>query len=174
MPWITALVLLGSVVSLTLAGLSFAGSYSTVVGIGLLVVALLANVMLLIADRIWKPIEVLGVRGLTMIDDWLGEKEDWIDPIAHWIHDCGDLDSRHFMCLRRILEGPRAAPLGAVSGQWILLIRARGKTLCSSPMELGEGRMVEAVEKVRIGKLNDQLKVETLQAPSPPRPRPRL
>jgi hypothetical protein len=174
MPWITAVVLLGSIASLTFSETYFLGLPLGGMGIALLVLALLVNVLLVVSDRIWKPIEVLGTRGLTMIDDWLDEKEEWIEPIAQWIHACGDLDSRHFMCLRRILEGPRAAPLEAVTGQWVLFMRSRRKSMCSSPMDLGSGRMIEAVEKVRIDKLNEQLKSITYPAPSPPRPRPRL
>lgn len=167
MPWMTAALLLGSVLCLTIWQMYAAG-------IALLSIGLLVNLALLVSDRVWEPVEILGIRGLTMIDDWLEEREDWIDPVAGWIYDCGHLDTRHFMCLRRMVEGPRAAPLDAVTGQWVVLMRSRNKEMCSSPMELVGGRMVEALEKVRIEKLKESLDEYTAAAPQPSRPRPRL
>lgn len=167
MSWITATLLLGSVLSLTIWQM-----YA--VGIALLSIGLLANLALLVSDRIWEPVDILGIRGLTMIDDWLEVHEDWIDPVAGWIYDCGHLDTRHFMYLRRLVEGPRAAPLDAVTGQWVVFMRSRKKEMCRSPMELAGGKMVEALEKVRIQKLKETLDRHTDLAPQPSRPRPRL
>lgn len=173
MAWINIVILLSSIGAMAWGGFDLY-SPSSLLGIGLIVIALLSNFALVLSDHIWEPVETLGVRGLTMIDDWLDLREEWIDPVARWVHDCGHLDTRHFMCLRRLVDGPRAEPLGTTSGQWMLLRLSQKKEMCSTPEDMAGGKMRIALERVRLDAIKKHIDADTAPAKAPSRPRPRL
>lgn len=126
------------------------------VALGLVSVVLIANVFLLVADRMWPPVHEVGLRGLALMDDWLRANEDLVAPVAMWLDGCGDLDSRHFMCLRRHVEGAKAKPLGPATAQWAIYMSNR-QDLCSTAYDLAEGKVREQLLWMRKQSSRDSL-----------------
>lgn len=96
------------------------------------------TVLWLLLSRFPK-VETVNMRGLTLMNKWLGEHDEWVDPVARWLDACGELDTRHFQCLCERMEGKRRPP-GPIDGQWMIRELANG-TLCRDPHDLLGGKM---------------------------------
>lgn len=92
-------------------------------------------------------VEPLNMRGLTMMNKWLEKRPDLAPCVARWLEACGDLDTRHFQCIRQVIEGNRRLP-GPVGGQWLIRELDNG-TLCRNAHDMLNGKMREQVMLVR-------------------------
>ena len=105
------------------------------------------NAILWVLFSKFPKVEPVNMRGLTMINKWLEGRHEMVPPVARWLEACGDLDTRHFQCLRERIEGSNRLP-GPVGGQWLIRELDNG-TLCRNPHDMLDGKMRDHVMLAR-------------------------
>lgn len=144
--WMSTLTGLATLLSLAMDFVVMGGA-SRWWAAGFAALTIIPNALFWFLYARFPRMEPLNMRGLTMMNKWLEERPDLAPAVARWLVACDDLDTRHFQCMRHLIEGNRRPP-GPVGGQWLIRQLDNG-TLCRNPYDMLNGKMREQVMLVR-------------------------